>query len=33
MLTEPDPTRTIEMKGQQVHPHRYELNWAGFEPD
>lgn len=33
MLTEPDPDRVIEVKGQTVHPHRYQLHWSGFEPD
>jgi hypothetical protein len=32
MLTEPDATRTIEVRGQQVHPHRHGLYWAGYEP-
>lgn len=32
MLTEPDPERTIEVRGESVHPHRYELHWSGFEP-
>jgi hypothetical protein len=32
MLLEPDPNRTIEVKGTQVHPHRYSLYWAGYEP-
>jgi hypothetical protein len=31
MLLEPHPTRTIEVRGQQVHPHRYSLCWAGYE--
>lgn len=33
MLTEPDLSRTIEVKGELVHPHRYELHWSGFEPE
>ena len=33
MLTEPDPDRVIDVKGQQVRPHRYGLYWAGYEPD
>jgi len=32
MLTEPDPSRTIEVRGETVHPHRYELHWSGFDP-
>jgi hypothetical protein len=31
MLQEPDTSRTIEVKGQQVHPHRYSLCWAPSE--
>jgi hypothetical protein len=31
MLLEPDPARTIELRGQKVHPHRYSLCWAPFE--
>ena len=31
MLLEPHPTRTIEVRGQMVHPHRYSLCWAPFE--
>jgi len=31
MLLEPDLERTIEVRGQQVHPHRYSLCWAGYE--
>jgi hypothetical protein len=31
MLLEPHPTRTIEVRGQQVHPHRYSLCWAAYE--
>ncbi len=30
MLLEPHPTRTIEVRGQLVHPHRYNLCWAPF---
>ena len=33
MLTDPDPNRTIEVRGEKVHPHLYELHWSGFEPD
>lgn len=33
MLTEPDPDRTIEVKGQRVALHRYGLYWSGFEKD
>jgi hypothetical protein len=33
MLTEPDTERTIVVRGETVHPHRYQLHWAGFEPD
>jgi hypothetical protein len=31
MLLEPDPVRTIEVRGQKAHPHRYSLCWAPFE--
>lgn len=31
MLLEPHPTKTIEVRGQHVHPHRYSLCWAPFE--
>jgi hypothetical protein len=31
MLLESHPTRTIEVRGQQVHPHRYSLCWAPIE--
>lgn len=31
MLTEPDPERTVEVRGERVHPHRYGLYWAGYE--
>jgi hypothetical protein len=31
LLLEPHPTRTIEVRGQMVHPHRYSLCWAGYE--
>jgi hypothetical protein len=31
MLLEPHPTRTIELRGQQVLPHRYSLCWAPYE--
>jgi hypothetical protein len=31
MLLEPHPTRTIEVNGQFVHPHRYSLCWAPVE--
>jgi hypothetical protein len=31
MLLEPDLMRTIEVKGEQVHPHRYSLCWAPIE--
>lgn len=30
-LLEPHPTRTIEVRGQMVHPHRYSLCFAPFE--
>jgi len=30
MLLEPHPTRTIEVRGELVHPHRYSLCWADF---
>jgi len=30
MLLEPHPTRTIEVRGKRVHPHRYSLCWADF---
>jgi hypothetical protein len=33
MLTEPDTGRTIDVRGQSVHPHRYGLYWSGYEPD
>jgi len=29
LLLEPDLERTIEVRGQQVHSHRYSLCWAG----
>lgn len=32
MLTEPDPERTIDVRGQTVHPHRYGLYWSGYDP-
>ena len=28
MLLEPDLERTIEVRGKQVHPHKYSLCWA-----
>jgi hypothetical protein len=28
---EPDLTRTIEVRGEQVHPHKFSLCWAGYE--
>jgi hypothetical protein len=31
MLLEPDLGRTIEVRGEQVHPHRYSLCWAGYD--
>lgn len=31
MLLEPHWARTIEVRGQAVHPHRYSLCWAGYE--
>jgi hypothetical protein len=31
LLLEPDPVRTIEVRGEQVHPHRYALCWAPLE--
>jgi hypothetical protein len=31
MLLEPHPSRTIEVRGETVHPHRYSLCWAPFE--
>jgi hypothetical protein len=31
MLLEPHPTRTIEVAGKHVHPHRYSLCWAPIE--
>ena len=31
MLLEPHPTRTIEVGGKLVHPHRYSLCWAPIE--
>lgn len=33
MLTEPDTGRTIVVRGQTVHPHRYGLYWSGYDPD
>lgn len=33
MLTEPDTERTIDVRGQTVHPHRYGLYWSGYDPD
>lgn len=33
MLTEPDPNRTIEVRGERVHPHKFELHWSGFDGD
>lgn len=30
MLLEPDPMRTIEVRGQKVAPHRFSLCWAPF---
>jgi hypothetical protein len=32
-LTEPDTERTIDVRGQAVHPHRYGLYWSGYEPE
>jgi len=31
MLLEPHPTRTIEVLGQLVHPHRFSLCWAPYD--
>jgi hypothetical protein len=31
MLTEPDPVRTFEHKGEKIHVHRFSLYWAGYE--
>jgi hypothetical protein len=31
MLLEPHPTMTIEVRGQRVHPHRYDLCFAPYE--
>jgi hypothetical protein len=31
MLREPDLTRTVEIRGQQAHPHRYSVCFAPFE--
>jgi len=31
MLFEPHPTRTIEVRGQLVHPHRYNLCWSPYD--
>jgi len=31
MLLEPDLTRTIEVRGQNVHPHRFSLRFAPYE--
>jgi hypothetical protein len=31
MLFEPHPTRTIELGGRTVRPHRYSLCWSGYE--
>lgn len=31
MLDEPHPTMTIEVRGQQVHPHRFSTCWAPIE--
>jgi hypothetical protein len=31
MLLEPHPTRTIEVRGQLVHPHHYSLCFAPYE--
>lgn len=31
MLTEPDTERTIEVRGEQVHPHKHSLHWSGYE--
>lgn len=33
VLTEPDPERTIEVRGEQVHPHRHGLYRSGFEKE
>jgi hypothetical protein len=33
MLTESDTERTIEVRGQSIHPHRYGLYWSGYDPD
>ncbi len=30
MLLEPHPTRTIEVRGEMVHPHRYDLCFAPY---
>jgi hypothetical protein len=31
MLLEPDTERTITVRGENVHPHKYSLNWACYE--
>ena len=31
MLLESHPTRTVEVRGKHVHPHRYSLCWAAFD--
>src|ERR1019366_7436789 len=31
MLNESHPTLRIEVRGEKVAPHRYSLNWAGYE--
>jgi len=33
MLTAPDPDRTVEVKAQQVHLHRFGLYWSGYDPE
>lgn len=33
MLTEPDPNRTFQHKGETLHVHRFSLYWAGYETE
>jgi hypothetical protein len=33
MLTEPDPERTFQHKGETVHVHKHSLYWAGYETE
>ena len=33
MLTEPDPNRTFQHKGETVHVHKHSLYWAGYETE